>query len=268
MSLEHAVHRLAADYHGGSRLALLFDYDGTLTPVVTHPALAALPDAARQLLLQFANLTRVEVGVISGRSLADLKAIIGLPQLTYAGTCGLEFDGPDAVLIHSRASQHRPYLDHAAACLGEITARYAGAWIEQKPLGLTMHYRAVSRDDVPFLWQDAEEAMQRYEGLLTATDGSKALEILPDVGWDKGRTVQLFVDRYREPVTVLYAGNDANDAPALQLVNDMAGLSIGVGPYAPLCARYRLADTLQLAERLWSLLDLLVRVQGVKSQRP
>ena len=42
--------KLAAAYRSGHRLVLLFDYDGTLTPLVDHPRLAHLDPALREVL--------------------------------------------------------------------------------------------------------------------------------------------------------------------------------------------------------------------------
>ncbi len=49
------LQRLVAAYGRGERLVLVFDYDGTLTPLVAHPRLAHLDPALRGVL---ARLTR------------------------------------------------------------------------------------------------------------------------------------------------------------------------------------------------------------------
>ena len=49
------LERLITAYQRGERLVLVFDYDGTLTPLVSHPRLAHLDPALRGVL---ARLTR------------------------------------------------------------------------------------------------------------------------------------------------------------------------------------------------------------------
>ena len=74
---------LVAAYHAGEKLLLLFDYDGTLTPIVEHPWQAKLDPGTRELLAEFAAQPSIHVGVLSGRRLDELEQLIGLPQLDY-----------------------------------------------------------------------------------------------------------------------------------------------------------------------------------------
>src|SRR5262249_29183323 len=65
--------RALAEYRTGRPLVLLFDYDGTLTPIVAHPSLAVLPAPTQTLLATLAGVDGVTVGVVSGRALGHLK---------------------------------------------------------------------------------------------------------------------------------------------------------------------------------------------------
>ena len=55
------------------RSVLIFDYDGTLSPIVTDPAAARLVDGAAELLAALAERYRT-VAVVSGRSVDFLAA--------------------------------------------------------------------------------------------------------------------------------------------------------------------------------------------------
>jgi len=83
------LERLMAAYHRGERLVLVFDYDGTLTPLVAHPSLAHLDPALRDVLARLAATPRVTVGLVSGRGLDDLVGMVGLEGLSYGGSTGL-----------------------------------------------------------------------------------------------------------------------------------------------------------------------------------
>ena len=50
--------------------ALLLDYDGTLTPIVTDPATANLSPAMQQILTALVHHPRYQVAMVSGRALA------------------------------------------------------------------------------------------------------------------------------------------------------------------------------------------------------
>ena len=67
-----------------ARVLLLFDYDGTLTPIVARPEAATLSHETRQLLSTVAGMDRFIVGVVSGRRLGDLEAMVAAPDIIGA----------------------------------------------------------------------------------------------------------------------------------------------------------------------------------------
>lgn len=257
MCLRDELHRLAAAYDVGSNLALLFDYDGTLAPLVTHPELALCPPSTLELLARFADLPRVRVGIISSRELADLKTMINLPNLIYAGTSGLELEANGIVRIHPAAIQYRSVLRSAAKSLVPVVERFSGAWIEVKRFSMTIHYRNVNRDETPFLKQSSSLALMQFDESLTTVDGSMALEILPAIDWSKGESLRQIMNQESSHSLPFYAGNDANDAEALSIATELGGVAVGIGPFAPQTARYRLPDTDSLLDSLLSLYSIV-----------
>lgn len=259
MSLRAECCRLAEAYRGGRRLGLFFDYDGTLSPIMAHPALALCPESTLRLLKAFCDLPRVQVGVISGRALVNLMDMIRLPGIIYAGTCGLEVETPAATWVHPRAEQFRPFFELAADALRPVIERFPGAWLETKPLGLTVHYRGVCREDTALFQQCLVAPLSSFEGLLEVHDGSLATEILPALDWNKGDALRMILDLQADPTLPFYAGNDANDQEALRLAAVRDGVSVGIGPVAPATAVHRLSDVESLAEELSILLRQLTR---------
>lgn len=77
------------------KLALLLDYDGTLAPIATHPDLAILPLETRNVLQRLSNLPDVYIAIISGRNVNNVKSMVGIEHITYAGNHGLEILHPD-----------------------------------------------------------------------------------------------------------------------------------------------------------------------------
>jgi trehalose-phosphatase len=249
--------RLAAGYREGNALALLFDYDGTLAPIVTHPALAECPSATLELLARFADLPRVCIGITSSRELADLKTMINLPRLIYAGTSGLELEVDGVVQVHAAANQYRSSLRRAAKSLVSTVERFPGAWIEVKRFAMTVHYRNVNREETPFLKQSSTLALMEFDGSLTTVDASMALEILPAIGWSKGESLRQIMGLQPPHCLPFYAGNDANDAEALRTATELGGVAVGIGPVAPHTARHRLPDTESLVDSLLSLYSMV-----------
>ena len=85
------------------QVLLLLDYDGTLTPIAAQPDLAVLGQKPRNTLLSLSQRDKFIVGIISGRSLSDISAMAGLPDLVYAGNHGLEISGPGLNFVHPEA---------------------------------------------------------------------------------------------------------------------------------------------------------------------
>ncbi len=126
-SLEHALEALRVLYLDGGGLALLLDYDGTLTPIVARPELATLAPDTRRLLGRLAVLPRVRVGVISGRKLDELQALVNLPGIYYAGAAGMELDLRGNRVVHPLAEKAEARTAGLISRLQEATAEFPGA---------------------------------------------------------------------------------------------------------------------------------------------
>ena len=250
MRLVNELDRLAGTYREGGSLALLFDFDGTLAPLVTHPDLATCPRETLDLLAAFSALPRVIVGIVSGRALADLKSKVALPNLVYAGTSGLEMELGEHAIVHPEAPRFAPVLA-AATEIASLTIRpFSGAWIEQKPYSFAVHYRHVRRDEIALCEQCLTSQLGRFSGVLDCLDGSLALDVLPALGWSKAEALGAIITHYGQDVVPLYAGNDARDAGAMKAAANLGGVSIGVGPTAPFEAQYSIGDVESLTKHL------------------
>ena len=70
------------------RLLLVLDCDSILAPSEAHPEEVLPPLALLLLISQLAQAPDVEVVVVSGRSLAELRALFPVPSIIYLGTLG------------------------------------------------------------------------------------------------------------------------------------------------------------------------------------
>jgi trehalose-phosphatase len=262
------LERLLAAYRRGERLVLVFDYDGTLTPLVAHPRLAQLDPALRDLLDRLAALPRVAVGVVSGRGLDDLIGMVGLEELHYGGSTGLELELAGERLIPTEALDTRALLDSLSATVEPRLAAYPGAWVEKKPFGFTVHYRQLAMNKIEPLRADVMALLEPRATALHILDGPLAIEVVPAIARDKGTALRAIVAHGgAEPATVLYAGDAANDAPALAAAAELGGIALGVGPEPPAEAAYRLSDSTALTELLGALADALTTVRSIARAR-
>ncbi len=84
-----------------------------------------------------------------GRDAADVRARLGLPGVTYAGSHGFEvLDGDGVPLDDGRGAPFVPALDTAEARLTADLAAVPGARVDRKRYALAVHHRAVARDRV------------------------------------------------------------------------------------------------------------------------
>ena len=140
--LIHATERVPAWADGWrrtGRLVLLLDFDGTLAPIVERPEMAGMPDATRRALERLMAMPGVEVAVVSGRGLADVRDRAAIPGIAYAGNHGMEIHGPGVERIHPEAEAARPLLEEARRRVESAIGGVPGAWVEDKQLTLSVH---------------------------------------------------------------------------------------------------------------------------------
>jgi trehalose-phosphatase len=250
LTLEGDLQRALGQYLSGDWLLLLFDYDGTLAEFADSPDDAVLPAATRVVLSMLAAQPRVRVGIISGRELDQLKRMVGLPGLFYAGSSGLECDLNGEIATHPLARHSLRLLEEVEGALELQVAGFPRAWLERKRFGVTVHFRELEPAVVPSLLECVENELALWADRLHVVTGAKAIEIIPNLGWTKGTAVDVFLERLgRKPHLLIYAGDEATDLEVLWEVGIHDGITIGVGHPSPTVAQYELPDT-QAVERL------------------
>ena len=89
---------------------LVLDYDGTLTPIVENPERAELDENTKSQLQSLAQAPYFTIGIISGRSLFDIKKRVALENISYAGNHGLEIEMPNMKFTATKAKELRPSM--------------------------------------------------------------------------------------------------------------------------------------------------------------
>jgi trehalose-phosphatase len=264
-ALPDALNRLIEAHRRGAHLLLLFDYDGTLVSIAEHPRMALLSAAGRHQLTRLAAIPSVSVGVLSGRTIDDLRRCVRLDGLFYVGTSGLELAFGDKTTTHPESGRIAIDVATAADAVRRALPDDEAAWIELKPFGLTVHYRGVSASRIDTLRHDVMRAIAPLERSFRVLDGPMAIEITPDLGWTKESALRRILAHLgRNQVLPFYAGDDANDADALAAAVSLGGIAVGIGARAPAAAQYRLPDPASLGHFLDHLLQHLVEAAQLK----
>lgn len=227
---------------------LCCDFDGTLAPIAAHPSRVRLPADTKRLLRQLADVPGLRVALVSGRALADLKRMVGIRGLYYVGNHGLELEGPNLRYVNPVARAIRPLLKRIAGKLKTVLQPIPGAWVEEKELTLSIHWRNVPKTARRTFHRVVAQCTDPYlkRRVIQRTTGKRVIEIRPPVTWDKGTSIAWLLSHLRErpersQPLALYVGDDQTDEAAFRATNRLRGFSVFVGPQRhSTAARYRL----------------------------
>lgn len=197
------------------------DYDGTLTPIVSRPELATLPDSTRETLRELA--TYCPVGVISGRDRVNVQQLVNVDSLIYAGSHGFDISGPKNLKIqHEMGAQFLPILDQVEASLHEQLDSIVGTLIERKKYSVAVHYRLTGSQDLPVV-RSAVEAVLSQHSDIRAIHGKKLYDLQPGIDWDKGKALMWLLAALnipRDGVMTFFIGDDVTDEDAFRVLQD------------------------------------------------
>lgn len=242
----------------GKRLAVFLDYDGTLTPIVSHPDLATLSSSMRATLERLSR--RCTLAVISGRDLRDVMSRVGIDRIFYAGSHGFDIAGPGREpLQYEQGTEYLSLLDQAERELRERLMPIEGCLIERKHFSIAVHYRLVEPSSIQQIKETVAEVLHRHTRLRLSR-GKKVYELQPNIDWHKGkalRWLQQALELDRNEVIPLYIGDDVTDEDAFAAIRD-DGIGILVAERARQTrARYLLSDPQEVQRFLDALTESL-----------
>ena len=226
-------------------ISLFLDFDGTLVGLAERPDGVVVDPGLAVLLHRLAGRLGGRLALISGRSIAQLDALIGpaAAALVVVGSHGAESRRPGvpAVPVPRPAA-----LDAVEAAFRRAFAGNAAIVVEAKSLGVALHYRGDPA---------AEAAAEALAGQLAATHGlhvqkGKMVVELRVAGADKGSAIAALMAGPpfigHRPV---FLGDDVTDEAGFARCVALGGAGILVGPARPTAATARLADV--AAVRAW-----------------
>ncbi|MCM8790227.1 MAG: trehalose-phosphatase [Candidatus Omnitrophica bacterium] len=244
----------------GKNIYLFLDCDGTLAPIADTPDKASIPDKTKEVLGRLSRLGGLRLAIISGRSLSDIRSVVGLDGIIYVGNHGLEVEGED---ITSEWKIIPSYKENLARIKTILAAEYAatpGVFIEDKGLSLCLHYRMADTDE-----DTIRDIFRRITGpfkeagKIATMDGKKVIEVRPATGWGKGKIVKWLLARERmrtgdNDIFPIYVGDDTTDEEAFKALGDN-GIAVMVGNVPASSARYYADNT----DEVYQLLTMILK---------
>lgn len=245
-------------------LLVLFDFDGTLVEIAPTPTAVLFSEARKRMLGELLSLPQCMAGVVSGRTIDELRRLIGLSQMFYVGCHGMEWSSPEGERYMSWPDRVR--LDALRSLRQEMRAAAAdfpGVVLEDKDLALAFHYRQAAPDTALAARREFVRAVSWYQqqGVnLELLTGKEVIEAkLP--GATKGDAVGQIWARYAPTAFPIYIGDDVTDEGAFSVIAN-AGLSILVAAKPQLTsAAFYLANPSEVCAFLTALIR--IRQQGM-----
>lgn len=214
------------------KLLMMFDYDGTLTPIVEKPEIAILENQIKLGIEKFAENDFVKTAIITGRTIYSLQEVSGFTseRLYLYGVHGGQILENKEIKDLLSFEEKKQLFDFLTALQKKLLNK-KGVLFENKGLSVSMHYRMCDKTT-------AEEALDIFiktanEMKITENfkfqEGKKVIELLPKA-FNKGTIVKNLINDSKEYFPI-YFGDDLNDIPAFKEVKASNGLAFGVGEF-------------------------------------
>ncbi|KAG8072428.1 hypothetical protein GUJ93_ZPchr0006g43441 [Zizania palustris] len=245
----------------GKKIVMFLDYDGTLSPIVADPDAAYMSDAMRAAVREVAKT--FPTAIVSGRCRDKVRNFVGLPELYYAGSHGMDIKGPSSnpeSVLCQPASEFLPMIDEVYKALVEKTKSTPGAKVENNKFCLSVHFRCVDEKRWNALGEQVKAVIKEYPK-LKLTQGRKVLEIRPSIKWDKGKALEFLLESLGfancSDVLPVYIGDDRTDEDAFKVLRKTGQ---GLGILVSKCpketnASYSLQDPTEVMEFLLRLVE-------------
>jgi len=245
------------------RMFLFLDYDGTLSPIVKDPSCAYLSNSVKKLLRQLSRKNNLVLGIISGRSLSDIKRRVGISSIVYSGNHGLEFYfRGKKILAEKLKSLH--YLNTLKLAKKELKGALSsieGVVFEDKGLIFTVHYRKVKPQRVRKIKVLFKKAITPFllDKQLKVTEGKKVLEIRPNISCSKADAVNFFQRQFKKKKNevTIFIGDDLTDEDVFRELKN-PDIGIRVGRKLSSGAKYFLKSTKGVERLLAHILEYII----------
>ncbi|KAF9116681.1 threalose-6-phosphate phosphatase [Mortierella sp. AM989] len=215
-------------HNNAKKRLMMFDYDGTLTPIRKTPGAAIPQEHMLKALTVLAKDPKNIVWVISGRDQKALDEWLGeVENLGFSAEHGSFMRQPGSKKwVNLTESLDMSWKNDVIEIFTYYTERTQGSFIEHKRSSLTWHYRMADPEFGAF---QAKECQNHLENAVLSKlpveilVGKKNLEVRPTTV-NKGEIVKKLLLQHPDAEFVICAGDDKTDE---DMFRALAGVSNG-----------------------------------------
>jgi trehalose 6-phosphate synthase/phosphatase len=207
-------------YRASKKRLFMFDYDGTLTPIVREPSAAIPSERVINSLKALASDPRNAVWIISGRDQDFLTQHLGhITELGFSAEHGSFMKNPGATDWENLAEKFdMGWQKEVLDVFQKYTDRVPGSFIEQKRCALTWHYRLADPEQGIHMSRECHHELENTVGRkwdVEVMAGKANLEVRPTF-INKGEIAKRLVNTYNAELrAAASAGNGPTGEDAL-----------------------------------------------------
>ncbi|KAF9495147.1 glycosyltransferase family 20 protein [Pleurotus eryngii] len=206
---------LSSRYKAAKKRLFLFDYDGTLAPIVKTPSMA-VPSAATLEALEVLSADPANlVYIISGRDGAFLEQHLGhLQNVGFSAEHGgFMRERGSAEWVNFTEKLDMSWMSEVLEIFKYYTERTTGSHIEVKKSSITWHYRGADPEWGLFQCRQCQDLLENnlvHKRPIEVLVGKKNLEVRP-VAVNKGEIVKRILYKNPDSEFIFCAGDDKTD---------------------------------------------------------
>ncbi|KAI0007882.1 glycosyltransferase family 20 protein [Xylariaceae sp. FL0662B] len=235
-------------YREANRRLFMYDYDGTLTPIVRDPQAAIPSERVIQHLKSLAADHRNAVWIISGRDQEFLQQHLGhISELGFSAEHGSFIRHPGQTTWENLAEKFdMSWQAEVLDLFQKYTDRVPGSFIERKRCALTWHYRQADPEQGLHASHELHkelEATVAKKWDVEVMKGKANLEVRPTF-INKGEITKRLVSNYNSDIAhvsgsatpdlqngnslgfVLCMGDDFTDEDMFRALNSLSGMHV------------------------------------------
>jgi len=240
-------------------VALLLDFDGTISPIVKKPENAYITEKVRHTLKKINKV--FPIIIVTGRPFYVIKKKVKVAKFIYTASHGLEWNLNNKLERKTLPKLTEEKINQIRQIIKNIKKDYPSLIIENKPYSVTFHYHRMSvKDKKTFKgWLKKFLKPIYKQSSIRIFHDKETIDITPNLHWTKGNVAKLALKylykKTKRNYMPIYIGDSLTDEDAfIALKKD--GITVRVGKNKKSAAKWYLKNQKEVSFFLKWLLSL------------